>query len=122
MKMMFVRIKRVNVRNFIPSTNTANFEVVYEDVNKKDSFIENLQVDSRAVAAMLRKLIEIEERANYDKETGTVRIVIEDKEIVKEKLRNFINEIISNASQLKSTAPERYLDTISRIDKMSLVF
>ncbi len=120
--MMFVRIKRVNVRNFIPSTNTANFEVVYEDVNKKDSFIENLQVDSRAVAAMLRKLIEIEERANYDKETGTVRIVIEDKEIVKEKLRNFINEIISNASQLKSTAPERYLDTISRIDKMSLVF
>ncbi|MCX6709680.1 MAG: hypothetical protein NTV63_01855 [Candidatus Woesearchaeota archaeon] len=120
MKLMFVKIKKVNVRGFIPPKNTANFEVFYEDQMGSHSFTKNLVVERNAVPAIIRTVIELEERANYDKETGTIDIVVEDKDLAKEKLLGLISDILMRVSKLDKNKAGIYLQTISAINRITL--
>jgi hypothetical protein len=105
----------------LPSEHVATFEVFFEDpLCSSDSCFLRLDISKRSVAAIIREVMNIEEKRNYDRNGGSIQAVLADKDGVKVKLEKFMNEISANIAKLDKNEPRKYLDIISSINRMTL--
>jgi len=118
MKLVYVNLEKINVRNYLPKENSAIFEIHIEDNISKTILRERIKIE-KAVPSIIHLITSSEELKNY--EVGEdVKVVIQDIDKVKRILNDFINELKQLISILNSKDPTRYLDTLSRINRKTL--
>ncbi|MGB9749001.1 MAG: hypothetical protein ACP5OZ_02300 [Candidatus Woesearchaeota archaeon] len=118
MKLVYVNLEKINIRNYIPKENSAIFEIHIEDNISKSVLRERIKIE-KAVPLIIHLITSSEELKNY--EVGEdVKVIIQDVERVKKILNDFMNELKQLISILNSKDPTRYLDTLSRINTKTL--
>jgi hypothetical protein len=118
MKLIYVSLEKINIRNYLPKENSAIFEIYIEDNISKSVLRERINID-KAVPSIIHLITSSEELKNY--EVGEdVKVVIQDLDKVKKILNDSINELKQLISILNSKDPTRYLDTLSRINRKTL--
>ncbi len=119
-KIIYVMFKRLNVRNYLVKEDTALFEVFVEDNYGKNIFRGRFSIN-KALSSIINLVLKEEELKHYKIGEG-VNVIIQDKELVKEAIKNLINKIKELRDKLNSKDPSAYLDTLSRINRLSLDF
>ena len=120
MKLIYVNFERINVRNYLNKERSAVFEIVVDDTYNKEVWNQRFNID-KALTQILKFVIKKEElkHAKLDEE---VKVIIQDKEFVKKAIKEFILEIDQLTGKLNKNNPDTYLDTLSRINRLSLNF
>ncbi|MEM2121699.1 MAG: hypothetical protein QXU20_03540 [Candidatus Woesearchaeota archaeon] len=118
MKLVYVSLEKINVRNYLPKENSAIFEIFIEDNISKSVLRERISVE-KAVPSIINLIVSSEELKHY--EVGEdVKVIIQDIDKIKKILNDFINELKQLISILNAKDPTRYLDTLSRINRKTL--
>lgn len=120
MKIIYVEFKRINVRNYLTKENTAVFETFIEDTEGKQIIRPRLEIN-KAKLGIIKAVIKEEEKihSRFGEET---KVVIQDKEFVKEAISRFIDKLREITITMDRKDPSKYLDALTRINRLSLNF
>jgi len=118
MKLIYVSINKINMRNYLPKDNSSVFEIHFEDNLGKQVIRERMKIE-KALASIINSIKNKEELKNY--EIGEeVKVVIQDKDKVKRVIDDFLFKAKELIKKLDKKNPENYLDTLSRINRLSV--
>ncbi|GEM_PF-1620164 len=120
MKIIYVEFKRINVRNYLTKENTAVFETFVEDTEGKQIIRPRLRID-KAYLGIIKAVIKEEEKI-HSRFGEEAKIVVQDKEFVKEAIKSFIDNLKEITITMDKKDPSKYLDALSRINRLSLNF
>ncbi len=121
MNIIYVKFEKINVRNYLFKERSAVFEIFVDDSYNKEIWSKRFNIRN-AMASIIKFVIRQEELKHYKLSEGGVRVVIQDKEFVKEVIGNLLQEINKLAEKLDKKDATVYLDTLSRINRLSIDF
>ena len=120
MNIIYVNFEKINIRNYITKENTAVFETFVDDTYEKRIIRPRLNINN-APLGVIKSVIREEEKI-HSKIGNEAKIVIQDKEFVKKAINEFVAKLKEITLTMDKKDPSKYLDALSRINRMSLNF
>ncbi len=120
MNIIYVQFKKINIRNYITKENTAVFETFVDDNYEKRIIRPRLNINSASLG-VIKSVIRAEEKI-HSKIGDEAKIVIQDKDLVKKAVKDFVEKLREITLTMDKKDPSKYLDALSKINRMSLNF